>query len=75
MSTDHVALLAATGRGLTARRPESNDRRGKLIALTDAGKRVIDETVGRIVAMEVRLLSYCLPTEQEKLSAKLMAGL
>jgi DNA-binding MarR family transcriptional regulator len=59
-----VARLAATGRGLIARRPDPNDRRGKQIALTDTGKRVIDKTVGRIVAMEVRLLSV-LPSSRK----------
>jgi DNA-binding MarR family transcriptional regulator len=59
-----VARLAATGRGLIAHRPDPNDRRGKQIALTDTGKRVIDKTVGRIVAMEVRLLSV-LPSSRK----------
>jgi DNA-binding MarR family transcriptional regulator len=64
--------------GLVERRPDPNDRRGKLIALTDAGKRVIDETIGRHVANEERLLSVLTPAEQEKLNAllrKLIAGL
>jgi DNA-binding MarR family transcriptional regulator len=34
--------------GFVERRPDPNDRRGKLIALTDTGKRVIDETIGRM---------------------------
>jgi DNA-binding MarR family transcriptional regulator len=64
--------------GLVERRPDPNDRRGKLIALTTAGKRVIDETIGRHVANEERLLSVLTPAEQEKLNAllrKLIAGL
>src|SRR4029077_8286881 len=64
--------------GLVERRPDPNDRRGKLIALTNAGKRVIDETIGRHVANEARLLSVLTPAEQEKLNAllrKLIAGL
>ncbi|MBX9827429.1 MAG: MarR family transcriptional regulator [Xanthobacteraceae bacterium] len=64
--------------GLVERRPDPNDRRGKLIALTDAGKRVIDETVGRHVANEQRLLSVLTEAEQQKLNAllkKLIAGL
>ena len=64
--------------GLVERRPDPSDRRGKLIALTDAGKRVIDETIGRHVANEERLLSVLTPAEQKKLSAllkKLIAGL
>jgi len=64
--------------GLVERRPDPNDRRGKLIALTNAGKRVIDETIGRHVANEQRMLSALTPAEQEKLNTllrKLIAGL
>jgi DNA-binding MarR family transcriptional regulator len=64
--------------GLVERRPDSNDRRGKLIALTAAGQRVVDETIARHVANEERLLSVLTPAEQEKLNAllkKLIAGL
>ncbi|MFM0010180.1 MarR family winged helix-turn-helix transcriptional regulator [Paraburkholderia sediminicola] len=64
--------------GLVERLPDPNDRRGKLIALTESGKHVIDETIGRHVANEERLLSVLTPAEQEKLSAllkKLIAGL
>ncbi|MFL9982370.1 MarR family winged helix-turn-helix transcriptional regulator [Paraburkholderia sediminicola] len=64
--------------GLVERLPDPNDRRGKLIALTEAGKHVIDETIGRHVANEERLLSVLTPAEQEKLNAllkKLIAGL
>jgi len=64
--------------GLVERRPDPNDRRGKLIALTAAGRRVIDETVGRHVALEERLLSVLTPAEQERLNAllrRLITGL
>jgi DNA-binding MarR family transcriptional regulator len=64
--------------GLVERRPDPNDRRGKLIGLTDAGKRVIDETISRHVANEESLLSVLTPAEQKKLNAllrKLIAGL
>ena len=64
--------------GLVERRPDPNDRRGKLIALTEAGKRLIDETIGRHVANEAKLLSVLSPTEQERLNAllkKLISGL
>jgi DNA-binding MarR family transcriptional regulator len=63
---------------LVERRPDPNDRRGKLIALTDTGKRVIDETLGRHVANEQRILDTLTPAEQERLNAllkKLIAGL
>jgi DNA-binding MarR family transcriptional regulator len=64
--------------GLIERRPDPNDRRGKLIALTATGRRVIDETITRHVANEKRLLSVLTTAEQEKLNAllrKLIAGL
>jgi DNA-binding MarR family transcriptional regulator len=64
--------------GLVERRPDPNDRRGKLIALTATGRRVIDETITRHVANEERLLSALTAAEQEKLDAllkKLIAGL
>jgi DNA-binding MarR family transcriptional regulator len=64
--------------GLIERRPDPNDRRGKLIALTAAGRRVIDETITRHVANEEKLLSVLTSAEQEKLNAllkKLIAGL
>lgn len=64
--------------GLVERRPDPHDRRGKLIALTAAGRRVIDETIGRHVANEEKLLSVLTPAEQETLNAllrKLITGL
>ena len=64
--------------GLIERRPDPNDRRGKLIALTAAGRRVIDETISRHVANEERLLSMLTLPEQDRLNAllkKLIAGL
>jgi DNA-binding MarR family transcriptional regulator len=64
--------------GLIERRPDPNDRRGKLIALTTAGKRITDETITRHVANEQKLLSVLTAAEQEKLNAllrKLIAGL
>ncbi|MBP0580088.1 MarR family transcriptional regulator [Labrys sp. LIt4] len=57
--------------GLVERRPDPNDRRGKLIALTEAGKAVIDETIARHVANEERLLSVLTRTEQETLNGLL----
>ena len=64
--------------GLIERRPDPNDRRGKLIALTPQGRQVIDATLTRHVANEQRLLSALTTAEQEKLNAllkKLIAGL
>jgi DNA-binding MarR family transcriptional regulator len=64
--------------GLVERGPDPNDRRGKLIALTDAGRRVVDATIGRHVANGAHLLSVLTLAEQEKFNAllkKLIAGL
>ena len=63
---------------LIERRPDPYDRRGKLIALTEAGRRVIDETITRHVANEERLLSVLTIAEQQKLNdllKKLINGL
>jgi DNA-binding MarR family transcriptional regulator len=63
---------------LVERRPDPHDRRGTLIALTNAGLLVIDEMIGRHVANEERLLSALTEAEQRKLNAllkKLIAGL
>ena len=54
--------------GLVERRPDPGDRRGKLIALTEAGKRVVDETIVRHVANEERLLAVLTRREQEQLN-------
>ena len=74
--TDRLDRLERAG--LVERRPDPKDRRGKLIALTDAGRRLIDETIGRHVANEERLLLSLTEAEQETLDAllkKLIAGL
>ncbi len=50
----------------------------KLIVLTEPGKRLIDEAIGRHVANEERLLLSLTQAEQETLSAllkKLIVGL
>ena len=74
--TDRLDRLERAG--LVIRRPDPKDRRGKLIVLTDPGKRLIDEALSRHVANEERLLLSLTETEQETLSAllkKLIAGL
>jgi DNA-binding MarR family transcriptional regulator len=53
------------------RRPDPKDRRGKLIVLTDPGKRLIDEAIGRHVVNEERLLLSLTQAEQETLDALL----
>ena len=74
--TDRLDRLERAG--LVERRPDPKDRRGKLIALSGAGRRVIDETIGRHVANEERLLAALTEAEQATLDTllqKLIAGL
>ena len=74
--TDRLDRLERAG--LVVRRPDPRDRRGKLIVLTDRGKRLVDETLARHVANEERLLLSLTRAEQETLSAllgKLIAAL
>ena len=75
----YEALLISSG-GMTARldrldrakfierRSDPNDRRGKLIALTDAGKQVIDETLSRHEPNEQRILSSLTSAEPARLN-------
>src|SRR6266404_2575743 len=64
--------------GLVERRPDPNDRRGRQIALTTAGKRAIDDLIGPMVALEEQLISVLTPAEQKTLNLllkKLLTGL
>jgi DNA-binding MarR family transcriptional regulator len=63
---------------LIERRPDPTDRRGKLIALTASGRQIIDETLTRHVANEMKILAVLSIGEQKKLNTllrKLLAGL
>jgi DNA-binding MarR family transcriptional regulator len=74
--TDRLDRLERAG--LVVRRPDPKDRRGKLIVLTDPGKRLIDAAISRHVANEEQLLLSLTQAEQETLDAllrKLIAGL
>ncbi len=74
--TDRLDRLERAG--LVERRPDPKDRRGRQIALTEAGKRVIDDMIGRMVAMETAMLSVLTEAEQKRLNAllkKLLAGI
>ena len=74
--TDRLDRLERAG--LVERRADPNDRRGRQIALTAAGKRVIDDMIGRMVAKEEQMLSVLTQAEQKKLNAllkKLLTGL
>ncbi|WP_026354004.1 MarR family winged helix-turn-helix transcriptional regulator [Woodsholea maritima] len=64
--------------GLIERQPDPKDRRGKLIALTEAGWALIDGLIARHVANEQRLLSVLSAQEQvelDRILAKLIKGL
>ena len=54
--------------GLIAREPDPNDRRGTLIALTDAGRRLIDGVTEAHLANERRLLAALTEDEQRRLA-------
>ena len=64
--------------GLIAREPDPADRRGTLIALTDAGRSLIDSVTEAHLANERRLLEALSAREQEQLAGllrKLRLGL
>ena len=58
-------------KGLVAREPDPNDRRGTLIALTDAGRELIDGVTGPHLANEQRLLEPLTDKERDQLAALL----
>jgi DNA-binding MarR family transcriptional regulator len=58
-------------RGLLQREPDPRDRRGKLIALTDDGRALVDEVVAAHVANEQRLLADLSRGERERLASLL----
>jgi DNA-binding MarR family transcriptional regulator len=59
--------------GLIAREPDPNDRRGTLIALTDAGRELIDSVTEAHLANERRLLAALTDDEQRRLADLLRA--
>jgi DNA-binding MarR family transcriptional regulator len=64
--------------GLVARSPDPSDRRGTLIALTDAGRESIDGVTSAHLANEQRLIAALTADEQEALAGllrKLRLGL
>ena len=67
--TDRIDRLERT-RGSCCAAPDPKDRRGKLIVLTEPGKRLIGQgAIGRHVANEERLLLSLTQAEQETLDA------
>lgn len=64
--------------GLIERHPDPSDRRGRQIGLTDKGFALIEDLIGRMVAMEEQLIAVLTPSEQTTLNAllkKLLTGL
>ncbi|MFI9366288.1 MarR family winged helix-turn-helix transcriptional regulator [Kitasatospora sp. NPDC053057] len=59
--------------GLVTRRTAEDDRRGRVVALTDAGLRLIDEAFTAHMRNEHRLLSHLSPGEAGALEALLTA--
>ena len=58
--------------GLVRRRPNPDDRRGVLVALTDAGLEVIDEAMTRLADVEQQLVGGLTTRERDHL-ARLLA--
>ena len=59
--------------GLTRREPDPRDRRGRLIALTDDGRALIDRAVEAHIQNEERLLANLPAAKREQLAALLRA--
>ena len=62
-----AALDRLERKGLVARVPNPDDRRGSLVRLTDAGRDVIDEAMKQHVLTEHRLVSNLDEHEQDQL--------
>lgn len=65
-------------RGYVKRKPDPNDRRGVLVELTEAGRKVLDQAVGANTSREKDLLASLNRQEQKALAAllkKLLGGL
>lgn len=71
--TKRIDALEAAG--LVARRRSSTDGRGRVVALTPAGRRVIDEAFTAHMANERRLLDALSPAERAQLETLLTGWL
>ncbi|MEU4801726.1 MarR family transcriptional regulator [Actinosynnema sp. NPDC023587] len=58
-------------RGLVTREPSPVDGRGVVVALTDEGRALVDETLPDHLATEDRILAALDPAERERLAATL----
>lgn len=58
-------------RGFVERRRHTSDRRGVLVRLTPAGRRLVDDTFADLLAREHELLESLPTRERERLSASL----
>ncbi len=61
--------------GLVVRRENSRDGRGRIVALTDAGRRVIDDAFAAHMRNEARLVAALSETERDDLARLLRAWL
>ncbi|MEV4556878.1 MarR family transcriptional regulator [Kitasatospora sp. NPDC049285] len=61
--------------GLVTRRPAATDRRGRVVALTEAGRSVIDQAFTDHIRNEHRLLATLSPTEAAELESLLTTWL
>jgi len=71
--TKRVDRLEAAG--LVSRRPAEHDARSRVVALTDAGLRVIDAAFSAHIRNEHRLLAALEPEERAKMEALLVKWL
>lgn len=67
-STVSRAVSALEQRGLIVRRPNQDDRREELLALTAKGRGIYDSLAPQALAFEDRLVSVLTPEEQETLA-------
>ena len=67
--TNRVDRLAA--RGFVERSPDPNDRRGVIVALTDAGREVVDAALGDLLDRERELLARLPEHDRTALAALL----
>jgi DNA-binding MarR family transcriptional regulator len=68
-STISRAVSALEERGLILRRPNQDDRREELLALTPEGREIYDALAPQALAFEDRLVSVLTHEEQETLAA------